>query len=219
MSATNTNTSTTSTNIVKDPAGQAATKTGAVVKRVIIDARAEAEQLLAQARTEAANVRNSAESFARQAREDAYNEGREAALVELNEHLVAARERREAALIELELDVLRLSVKIAEKIIGHEIDHDDSSIADIVATALRQAKHSEMVTVRVNPSDMVTIEKFRARLEPGGRMRFIDFTPDPRVKSGGCVIVTDTGTIDAQLHTQLGVLERALLARATKQNP
>src|SRR5262249_10196005 len=91
---------------------------------------------------------------------------------------------------------------------------DDRTVADIVATALAHARQNEVVTVKINPADAAVVKKHRARLDPGGRVRFIDFSPDPRVKRGGCVIVPGTGTIGGQLSTQLRVLERALLARA-----
>ena len=207
-------------NIIKDsPAkGGGGSQPGSVLKRVIIDARAEAQRLITEAEARASELRESAELSGRTIREEAYREGRETALLELNEHLIAARETREAALAEVEPDVLRLAVKIAEKIIGREIERSDSTIADIAAAALRLARQSEVVTVRVCPSDIATINKHRDRLQPSGRMRFIDFEPDPHVKPGGCLIITETGTIDAQLDTQLRVLENALLARAGGQS-
>nr|MDQ3806425.1 FliH/SctL family protein [Acidobacteriota bacterium] len=70
------------------------------------------------------------------------------------------------------------------------------------------------LTVRVNPADLPAVEAHRARLDPAGRARFLDLVADPRVGPGGCVIESESGTVDAQLQTQLRVLERALLARA-----
>ena len=42
----------------------------------------------------------------------------------------------------------------------------------------------------------------------------MNFIADPHIARGGCIIQSEAGTIDAQLGTQLRVLERALLARA-----
>lgn len=192
---------------------------GGIVKREIVDARAEAERILAEAEAEAAQLRISAETEARDARETAYQQGMESALLKLNQDLIAAREKRDAAIAEVERDVLRLAVKIAEKIIAHEIDRDDETIARIVGSALRHARQSEAVTVRVNPAALPVIENYREQFDTSGRIRFLDFVPDPRVNQGGCVIVTDTGTIDAQLDTQLRILERALLQRAAGDHP
>lgn len=200
--------------IKKSQAGAAAVSAGPVVKRAVVEARAEARRLIAEAEAEALRVREAAEGEARSLRERAYAEGREEALSELTELILEARERRDAALAEAERDLLRLAVKLAEKIIGREVERDPATLADIVANALRHARQNETFTVRVSPADLPLVEAYRARLDPAGRARFLDIVADPRVGHGGCVIESESGTIDAQLDTQLRVLERALLARA-----
>ena len=110
--------------------------------------------------------------------------------------------------------MLRLAVKLAEKIIGREIERRDETLAEIVAAALRHARQQETLTVRVNPADLAAVEAHRDRLNPSSRTRFLDIMADPRVRRGGCLIESEAGTVDAQLDTQLRVLEQALLARA-----
>jgi type III secretion protein L len=190
---------------------------GAVVKRAVVEARSEARRLIAEAEREAAELRAQAEEHARELREAAYEGGREAALTELNVILLEARERRDAALSGAERDVLRLAVKLAEKIIGREIERDDATLADIVSAALRHARQQEALTVRVNPADLPRVQAHRERLDPAGRARFLDLVADPRVGHGGCIIEGESGTVDARLDTQLRVLERALLARAAAE--
>jgi type III secretion protein L len=194
------------------PASHAARVGGAVVKRSVVEARAEARRIVAEAAREAEELRESAEQAARELREAAYEEGREAALAELNLLLLEAHERRDAALAGAERDLLRLAVKLAEKIIGREIERDDAALADLVSAALRHARQQEALTVRVNPADLPRVRAHRERLDPSGRARFIDLVADPRVGHGGCVIEGESGTVDARLDTQLRVLERALLA-------
>ncbi|MEA2173276.1 MAG: type secretion protein [Blastocatellia bacterium] len=204
-------------NIIKRPATKDGrrTRSGVVVKRAVVEAREQARQIIADAEAEAAALLSSAEATARELREAAYHEGIEAALAELNEHLLAAREERHVALEEVERDVLRLVVKLAEKVIGREIDSHEATLADIVATALRQARQHEMLTVRINPADLPYVQAHSERLDPAGRARFLDLVADPRVAHGGCIIESASGTINAQLDVQLKVLERALLARAS----
>ncbi|HEX7314753.1 MAG TPA: type III secretion system stator protein SctL [Pyrinomonadaceae bacterium] len=191
---------------------------GAVVKRPLVEARAEAARLLAEAEREAADTRAGAQQEARELREAAYREGHETALTELNALLLEAHERRETALAEVERDLLRLAVRIAEKIIGREIETDPATLADIVATALRNARQHETLVVRVHPANLPDVQSRREQIDPAGRARFIDFVPDPRVSRGGCIIESESGTVDAQLDTQLRVLERALLGRAAGDN-
>jgi type III secretion protein L len=202
----------------RDAAPTHATRRGAVVKRAVVDARAEARRILADAAREADELRERAEREAHELREAAYQEGLESALAELNHILLEAHERRDSALSGAERDVLRLAVKLAEKIIGREIERDDAALADIVSAALRHARQQESLTVRVNPADLPRVQAHRERLDPSGRARFIDLVADPRVGHGGCVIEGESGTVDARLDTQLRVLERALLARANAGN-
>lgn len=205
-----------SSNIIKQPAlaspGRARRR---VIKREVVEAAAEAGRIVDAATEEASSIRLEAETAAAQLRLKAYKEGREEALLELNEHLLGAREIRDTALAEAERDLLRLAVKIAEKIIGHEIERDSTTLADIIANALRHTRQNEMLTVRVHPGDLPLVEVQRERLNQMSRARFLDFVPDPRVTRGGCIIESESGTVDAQLATQLQVLERALLARAS----
>jgi type III secretion protein L len=209
-------------NIIKQPGAKGreeathinAPRREAVVKRAVVDARAEARRILADASQQADELRARAEREAREMREAAYEEGREAALTEFNGLLLEAHERREGALAEAERDLLRLAIKLAEKIIGREIERDDAALADLVSAALRHARQQEALTIRVNPADLPRVQAHRDRLDPSGRARFIDLVADPRVGHGGCIIEGESGTVDARLDTQLRVLERALLARA-----
>jgi flagellar biosynthesis/type III secretory pathway protein FliH len=206
-------------NVLKNPPLDGRTREGsALVKRQLLDAKAEAKRLVSEAEAHANAVRRDAELFAREAREKAYAEGREAALLELSEHLIVARELRQTALARAEIDLLRLAVKIAEKILDREIDGSDSALADIVAGALNYVRQGEVLKVRVNPADFATVRKYRERLEAVGGAHLIELTRDPRVKRRGCLIDTGTGTIDAQLETQLSVLERVLLSRANGES-
>lgn len=192
-------------------AGRTALSSG-VVKRAVVDARAEAKRIVEEAEAEAAAVRQGLDRLARETREVAYREGYEDGLFRLYDMLLDARERRDAAFAAAEQDLLRLAVKIAEKIIGHQIEVEPATLADIVSAALRHARQSEALTVYVNPADLPTLQEFRATLDPGGRARFLDIVPNPEVGRGGCVIKSESGTVDAQLDTQLRVLERDLLA-------
>lgn len=200
--------------IIKSPTTNGSSLRSSITKKQIVEARAEAQRLVAAAELEAAAIRESAEALAREGRQTAYREGREAALLEWNELLLEARERRDDALTSIERDVLRLAVKIAEKIIGRELQRDPETVADTVAKALRNVRRNELISIHVNPAEAATVESCRQRLDPTGRARFLEVVADPSVAIGGCLIETESGAVDAKLETQLRVLERALLMRA-----
>lgn len=185
-----------------------------VIKNQIVSARAEAIRILREAEEKAEEIRQTAENDAENLKNEAYREGEETALNEFQQNLLESREIRERVWRETEKDLLRLSVRLAEKIIGREIKKDNKAIVDIVSTALQNARQQEGLTVRINPTDLPTVEKEKEKFSSGGRIKFVDFVADPRVSKGGCLIESEVGTIDARLETQLRVLERALLSQS-----
>lgn len=185
-----------------------------VVKNQIVSANREAARILEEAEEFAAEIRREAQTEAENLKAEARREGTENALTEFERHLIETREIREKVWRETEKDLLRLAVRLAEKIVGREIQKDDKTIVDIISTALQNARQQEKLTVRVNPKDLPTVEREAEKFALGGRIQFIDFVADPRVASSGCLIESEVGTIDARLETQLRVLERALLSQS-----
>ncbi len=186
---------------------------GRILKQQVLNAEEQARNILLEANQAAIDLTETATEEAAAIRHNAFENGREEALQELLEDLLAAKEKRASALREIEQDVLRLAVKIAEKIIGQELKTLENVRAEIVLTALRQTRQREMLTVRVNAADLPLLEKLRERLDAFGRASYIDFVTDQTVGAGGCLIESQSGTIDARLETQLRVLEKALLAQ------
>lgn len=175
--------------------------------RIIVQkAQKNADELIAETKTSAENIRARA-----------YREGREQAESELIENILAIRAERERVLTTVEQDVLKLAVKLAEKIIGRELEQDENARGEIVINALRSARREEMLTVRVGSEDLAVLEEMREKIDRFGRARYIDFVADQSVKKGGCIIESASGTIDARLETQLRILENALLARVSNE--
>lgn len=206
-----------SNNLIKQPLANTRPPLArrSVIKRSVLEAEDEAASIVARANQEAARIRADAEHAARELHERTYRETKENCLAEWMENLIAARATRDTALAEVERDALRLAVRIAEKIIGRELEQNPEAIADITAAAIRHARQHEMLTIRINPADELHVQEHRARLETTGRARLLDIVPDGRVRPGGCIIESESGTVDAELETQLRVIERALLARTT----
>jgi type III secretion protein L len=178
-----------------------------VIKNQIVSAQTEAARIVEGAEEFAAEIRREAQTDAEKLKIEAYREGTENALTEFERNLIESREIRERVWRETEKDLLRLSVRLAEKIIGREIKKDDKTIVQIITTALQNARQQEKITVRVNPKDLPTVESETSKYASGGRIQFVDFVADPRVLSSGCMI-----------ESQLRVLERALLSQSEGEN-
>lgn len=189
-------------------------RTRPVIKNQVLIARREAKQIIEQAEEYAQELRQRAEVQSQKKLKQAFEKGTEEALLEFEQNLLQAKEIRERVLREIEKDVLKLAVRLAEKIVGREIDEDNETIKDIVSTALQNARQKERITIRVNPSDLQLVQKNSEQFKTTAQTKFIDFVADPRIEKGGCLIESEVGTVDARLETQFRVLERALLAQA-----
>ncbi|HEY0428494.1 MAG TPA: FliH/SctL family protein [Pyrinomonadaceae bacterium] len=187
---------------------------GKLLKNQVLKAEQEAHEILHEARTTAAEIINSAEQTAENIRHESYEKGRAESETELIENILAIKAERARNFSNVEQEILRLAVKIAEKIIGEEIKLDETARGEIVLNALKHARQQEMLTVRVNAGDLPLLENMREKIDSFGRAKYIDFVADQAVKSGGCIIESASGTIDARLETQLRILEKALLAQA-----
>lgn len=190
---------------------------GGVIKKQVADAEEKARVIRQKTEEAADSLIAAAESAAEQIRADAYRAGRSEAESELLENLLSIKEQRARVLSTVEAEIIKLAVKIAEKIIGGDIKQDEATRAEIVLHALRQTRQQEMLTVRVNANDLPLIEQMREKIDNYGRAKFIDFIADQAVAGGGCIIESSSGTIDARVETQLRILENTLVSRVSEE--
>ncbi len=109
-----------------------------------------------------------------------------------------------------EEQILKLAIGIAEKIIHDEIVVRPDTVLKTMDEALAKVSDLEEVIVKVNPEDLPTVqtqeEAFRDRLKS---VRKVEFTSSPKIQRGGVLIETGSGTVDAQIKTQLSVIQEA----------
>jgi type III secretion protein L len=186
---------------------------GHVVPAVVMDARAQAAEILAAAvaereRARAERERARAEGFAL-GRDEGHADAA-AALVGL---LAAARAEAETALARVEPAVSAIAARMAEKIVGRAIVLDPTIMAAIAAEAVAACRTREGVAqLRVHPDDLASVVASRAAL---GGEDALEIVADERVGRYGCVVDTAVGRVDARLATQLEALCRVLSAPDT----
>ena len=131
--------------------------------------------------------------------------------------MVEAYRAQEQLLKDSEQAVVKLAVRIAEKIIGQQLLLSPQTIVDIVREALKSLRSDKSVMIKINPEHLDTVRQSIARLQdlvgPDCHIRFV---PDAGISPGGCTIESEFGVIDAQIETQLKCLEEALLRAAKK---
>jgi type III secretion protein L len=186
-----------------------------VVRHEVFDASQKAREITDGAAERARGILAEAGREAAEIRERARQEGREEGLTRWNQLVHEASLAREQGVRNCEWEVLRLAVRVAEKIIGAQLQLAPGTIADIVAEALKGVRHERSISILVNPQTVEHVRERMHRLQAvSGVAREIQVVPSPAVAPGGCVVETEFGTIDAQLETQLKCMEAALLRAA-----
>lgn len=171
----------------------------------------EAKQILQVAEQEAARIQEEAvrlrDEQARLGYESGYSKGYEEALAGL-----ASLESETNSLFEkLEPQVAKLAIRVAEKIVGAELTARPEAIAAIVAQALKTVRHQKDISIRVHSSHAPALEARKATLLGVlSRARDVMIRADDSMRPGGCIIESELGTLDADLTTQLEMLERVL---------
>jgi flagellar biosynthesis/type III secretory pathway protein FliH len=185
-----------------------------IVPRPLVSASDEARRLLEAARQEAATIVASAEGERAAAVEAGYRQGYERGAQEWASALRAARDRVEAAIAEARPQIVRLALRVAEKILRQKVEASPEAIEPMIDEALRsfQGQSPMRLILRVNPADQAALEARRQRwLDRQPLITSLSVVPDEAVSRGGCRLESDFGTVDATLETQLQAIERHLL--------
>jgi type III secretion system HrpE/YscL family protein len=198
-------------NVIKARAASGHAQT-TLIKRDIQCAASQAQQIIERANQEAQEIQEAAHQQAKQILDEARKTGYDSGLAKWNELLAGSLRQRDRFISENETALVQLAVRIAEKIIGEEVQVSPERIVSLVQQAGQSLRRAKNIVIRVHPNQSAALLKnvvdLNGLLGPG---KEIEVTPDENVALNGCIFETEIGTIDAQLETQLHLLERALL--------
>ena len=115
-----------------------------------------------------------------------------------------------------EVEILALSIDIAEKLVCCQLELKPETIVDIARAACIQAKECEMIIIYAAPGQ---IESLKAKQDEFGsqlyRSKRLEFIADPTIKSGGCRIETEQGYIDATIETMIRQLNATIMEKSS----
>jgi flagellar assembly protein FliH len=106
-------------------------------------------------------------------------------------------------------DVLAIAIAVAERVIGRELTTDPTIVEGITEMAMSQVQLEQMTHILVHPNDYSVMDHWATQVL-GAQRSAVEIVTDPSVGSGGCVIGTKTGFVDARVETQLVEIRRAL---------
>jgi flagellar assembly protein FliH len=190
----------------------------------VADASPDIDEILDAARAEAARMvadgQASAAGVERSARERGRAEAQAVAQTELNLAVEDLRAKLATSLDELdglrskmvahtELDLVRLALEIAKKIVHREVKVDHEVALTLARVALARLHSRATATVRLHPDDFAYVSTNRERLGSEGA---VEIVADRSVGQGGCIVQSELGEIDGRIEQQFAEVERDFLS-------
>jgi flagellar assembly protein FliH len=175
----------------------------------------------AELRERIAELERSCKSEVAEARQTAFQEGLRQGHDESAAAVKASSERVAQMIAELaswkrkvrneaEMELLKLSLSIARRILHRELLTDTEAIHGLVHAALQKIQNREIWRVRVYPAGADAV---RSCLEQIGVRPNIEIVSDAGLKSGDLLIDTAIGELDASVDTQLQEIQRGFADR------
>ncbi len=125
----------------------------------------------------------------------------------MDSHLVISARQSEAAIV-------KLIFHVAERIARRAVEQDPAPILEMLRNTIHDLQEAQRIVVQINPGDFKFIEDLRAKKEKSVEpLERVKFEINDRIMSGGCLIETDFGTIDATIEQRI---ERAWQALSAK---
>jgi len=185
-------------------------------ERIIAEAQSKARDLENEIRQSLDGERKEARDQGRvEGREDGYADGKAEVdrLIERTQVVLErAQDKRADILSETEKEIVDLVLMISRKVIKVISENQREIIISNVIEALRKVKAKGNIIIRVNLADLkLATEHKQEFIKLMEGVKSINIVEDSSVDSGGCIIETDFGEIDARIASQLAELENRIL--------
>jgi flagellar assembly protein FliH len=180
--------------------------------RIIADAQFKAEEIAVNIRqTLDGELNDAKEKGKTEGRDEGYAEGKREVdrLIERTQTVLErAQDKRGEILSDTEKEIINLVLMIARKVIKVISENQRNIIVSNVMEALRKVKARGNIIIRVNLADLqLATEHKQDFIKVMEGAQSIQIVEDTTIDSGGCIIETDFGEIDARISSQLAELE------------
>lgn len=176
--------------------------------KIVAEARAQADQIRKQ--SELDGLKTARATMQAQVEAEAARR-MEAVLPALRAVVAETATAKEAWLAKWERDGVRLSIKIAERILRRELTTRPELPLTLVRESLELSASGEAVRISLNPEDLQAFGKqIDLLLRDMKRTAEAEVVTDEAMTRGGCRIETKHGSIDQRLEAQLKRIEEEL---------
>jgi flagellar assembly protein FliH len=185
-------------------------------EKIVSEARRQAEDLAAETRKTLDDERNAAAAEGKEAgRLEGYAEGRaevERLIERTQVVLERAQDKRGEILTETEQEIINLVLRITRKVVKVISESQREVIVSNVVQALRKVRDRGNIIIHVNLADLkLATEHTKDFIRMLEGAKSVQVVEDSTVDSGGCIIETDFGEIDARISSQLAELESKIM--------
>lgn len=144
-------------------------------------------------------------------------ENLEPVLNSLQEVLLQLENIRQETYQSIEKEVVELALAIARKVICREVEISREVVVCVAREALAKVENPGKIKIKMSPSDLQFINQTKYQLSSlFENMDNVIVEAEDSIQSGGCVIETDLGEIDARIEKQLQALEESFRLETDK---
>ncbi len=119
------------------------------------------------------------------------------------------RKLHEETLASNRVEIARLSVEIARKILQGKIGKGDYEIQAIVEEALKQAPARQHIVVHLNPEDLPRCQHLQQEV-PQGPLAELELVADWNIGRGECLVETPKGMVRSFVEEHLDRIREAM---------
>jgi flagellar assembly protein FliH len=181
-------------------------------EQFIEETQAKAKALISAAEADAKQIRKAAMERGKQ---DAVDQAIQASQTQINQQLRtlapaiqqaihSVNEIRQTWIKQWENNILKLAIQIAERIVRREVQQQPEISQTLIREALEMAAPQDKLQLYLNPQDYSALGDYVEELSKEfSQLSPLEVHSSPDIQPGGCRLVTDHGTIDQQIDSQL----------------
>ena len=185
-------------------------------ERITAEAQRKAQEIEEQGRRTLDDERKEAvEKGREEGRAEGYTEGKaevDRLIQRTQTVLERAQDKRGEILTETERELIELVLLLSRKVVKVISENQREVVIANVTEALRKVRDRGNIIIRVNLADVkLTTDNKKEFIKALEGVKAIQVMEDTSIDSGGCIIETDFGEIDARISSQLAELESKIL--------
>lgn len=173
-------------------------------------ALAEAQNIVEAAEKRAKQLVEDAELVQNEAEERGYQDGLERGKDDAASSAIRLIEERAALSERIASEAAKLALSISSSIIGEHVRLNPETVQSVALRALRESVIGESAAIIVHPQDLPALEEAMDDLQQIAGEAELELQTDRSMASGGCIVRTDFGEVDASIESLLGAIATRL---------